>query len=180
MCRYEQDELERGIMGNKNILINDDCVNYIQSGALENKNICIITDPPFNVGYHYNSYKDKMDEEEYISWLGYVVSSLGCPFIVIHYPESLYKLSFQVGRFPEKVVSWVYNSNTGKQHRDIAFFGIKPDFKKVLQPYKNPNDKRIKERIAKGIGGGVYMIGGILTKLKTFLKSKLTTPVLCH
>ena len=38
--------------------------------------------------------------------------------------------------------------------RDIAFFNIKPNFNMVKQPYKNPNDKRIKERIARGIGGG--------------------------
>jgi DNA modification methylase len=55
---------------------------------------------------------------------------------------------------PTKVVSWVYNSNTGKQHRDIAFFGVKPDFRKVTQPYKNPNDKRIRARIAAGKTGG--------------------------
>ena len=135
-------------------LYNEDCYDLLCSGNLDGKKICIVTDPPFNVGYHYNTYKDNLDEEEYISWIGDLLSMRGCPFVLIHYPEALYKISFQVGRFPEKVVSWVYNSNTAKQHRDIAFFGIKPDFKKVLQPYKNPNDKRIKERIAKGIGGG--------------------------
>ena len=45
-------------------------------------------------------------------------------------------------------MSWVYNSNTGKQHRDIAFFGVKPDFRKVGQDYKNPTDKRIAKRSA--------------------------------
>jgi DNA modification methylase len=58
--------------------------------------------------------------------------------------------------FPEKVVSWVYNSNTGKQHRDIAFFGIKPDFRKVGQPYKNPKDKRIAKRISEGKTAKLY------------------------
>lgn len=151
-------------------LYNEDCYDLLCSGNLDNKKICIVTDPPFNIGYHYNNYKDNLDEEEYIAWLGELLALRGCPFVVIHYPEALYKISFQVGRFPEKVVSWVYNSNTAKQHRDIAFFGIKPDFKKVLQPYKNPNDKRIKERIAKGIGGGDCTIGGTLIKLKMFLR----------
>ena len=48
-----------------------------------------------------------------------------------------------------------YLSDDGERiTRDIAFFNIKPNFNTVKQPYKNPNDKRIKERIARGIGGG--------------------------
>src|SRR5699024_814002 len=39
------------------------------------------------------------------------------------------------------------------QHRLINFYNLKPDYKKVLQPFKNPNDKRIKERIKKGVKG---------------------------
>ena len=53
-------------------------------------------------------------------------------------------------------MSWVYNSNTGKQHRDIAFFGVKPDFRKVGQDYKNPTDKRIAKRIADGKTARLY------------------------
>lgn len=44
----------------------------------------------------------------------------------------------------------VHSSVNEKQHRDIAFFGVEPNFKQVLQPYKNPNDKRIKKRIEEG------------------------------
>lgn len=73
--------------------------------------------------------------------------------VVIHYPEALHELSQWLGVIPERVVSWVYPSNTPRQHRDIAFYGIKPDFNKVKQPYKNLNDKRIKERIANGCTG---------------------------
>ena len=138
-------------------LFNANCIDFMQSEKckefIKDRKVVIVTDPPFNIGYHYNSYKDNMDEEQYYSFLDDVLSMYYIPFVVIHYPEALYKLSFQVGVFPERVVSWVYNSNTAKQHRDIAFFGIKPDFRKVTQPYKNPNDKRIKERIAEGKTG---------------------------
>lgn len=138
-------------------LFNMDCVEFMQTEnfkqLLRERKVIIVTDPPFNIGYHYKSYKDKLPEETYYEMLEDVLGN-NLPCVVIHYPEALYKLAFQIGRFPERVVSWVYNSNTGRQHRDIAFFGIKPDFKKVQQPYKNPNDKRIKERIAKGVGGG--------------------------
>jgi DNA modification methylase len=98
------------------------------------------------------------------------------PFVVIHYPESLYKISFQCGVFPEKVVSWVYNSNTPKQHRDIAFFGVKPDFTKVIQPYKNPNDKRIQERIARGIEGGKLYDWWEVNQIKNVSEEKFDHP----
>lgn len=147
-------------------LFNMDCFELMQSQNFQdltkNKKVVIVTDPPFNINYHYKSYKDNMKEEEYYSMLDDLFSMYNLPFVVIHYPEALYKLAFQVGRFPERVVSWVYNSNTGRQHRDIAFFGIKPNFKQVIQPYKNITDKRIKARIERGIvGGGGCMIGGI-------------------
>lgn len=133
-------------------LYNADCRDVIKK--LNVNNAIIVTDPPFNIGYHYATYKDRLKEDEYLDFLSEVFSDLNCPFVVIHYPEMLYKLSARMNKTPEKVVSWVYNSNTAKQHRDICFFGIKPDFKKVVQPYKNPDDKRIKERIERGILGG--------------------------
>lgn len=108
----------------------------------------IVTDPPFNIGYHYGKYKDNLNEEDYYKWLSEIFKY--APFVVVHYPESIYKISWAVEDIPEKIISWVYNSNTAKQHRDIAFFGIKPDFKKLKQPFKNPNDKRIMKKIAEG------------------------------
>lgn len=108
----------------------------------------IVTDPPFNVWYHYEWFYDKQDEDVYYNDLTKILTCIWCPFVVIHYPESLYKLSYYTKTIPTKVVSRVYNSNTAKQHRDIWFFNIKPDFNKVKQPYKNPQDKRIKKRIA--------------------------------
>jgi DNA modification methylase len=119
---------------------------------LDRNKVILISDPPFNIGYKYNEYKDNLDEEEYFEVLETIFGEDKC--ILIHYPEQLYKFSFKIGKFPNKVVSWVYNSNNYKQHRDIAFFGIEPDFTKVKQPYKNPSDKRIKERMLKGSGGG--------------------------
>lgn len=118
---------------------------------IKGKKVIIVTDPPFNVSYHYNEYKDNMDEDDYYQFLDDVFHDY--PFVVIHYPESIYKIAFQVGRFPERVCSWVYNSNTPRQHRDVAFFGIAPDFNKVKQPYKNPNDKRVARLIESGGGG---------------------------
>ena len=129
-----------------------DCLEILPTINMENA--VIVTDPPFNVGYHYATYKDKMEDEKYFELLKTVFSYSNNRFVCIHYPETLYRLAVEIGVSPQKVVSWVYNSNTAKQHRDIAFWGVKPDFRKVTQPYKNPTDKRIKARIARGILGG--------------------------
>ena len=136
-------------------LIQGNCLEVINEIKLKHKNLVIVTDPPFNINYKYNSYKDKMKEEDYLDFMKELFQDT--PSVVIHYAESLYKIAFKINKIPEKVVSWVYNSNTAKQHRQIAFFGIKPNFNQVKQPYKNLNDKRIKERIAQGkTGAKIY------------------------
>ena len=139
-------------------IINANCLDYMKSQEFQEltkkRKVVIITDPPFNIGYHYNSYKDKMKNDEYYEMLKQVFTMYDLPFVCIHYPEDLYRLAIYIHIYPQEVVSWVYNSNTGKQHRDIAFFKIKPNFNQVKQPYKNLEDKRIKERLSKGITGG--------------------------
>ena len=149
-------------------LYNDSCDNILPT--LDLSNAIIVSDPPFNIGYHYDNYDDNMSEDEYYKWIGNIFSL--CPSVVVHYPESLYKLAFQMGKFPERVVSWVYNSNTAKQHRDIAFFDVKPNFNQVRQPYKNPNDKRIKERIARGITGSKLYDWWNINQVKNVSKGK--------
>lgn len=137
-------------------------------------NIVIVSDPPFNIGYKYNTYKDTMNENDYYEMLESFFGT--CPSVVIHYPEALYKLAFQIGKFPEKVISWVYNSNTAKQHRDIAFFGVKPDMSKVRQPYKNLNDKRIQERIKRGCTGAKLYDWWEINQVKNVSKDKTAHP----
>ena len=138
------------------------------------KDAIIVIDPPFNIGYHYRSYEDKVKEDLYYDELAKLIKDRKA--VVIHYPEALHKLSIKLGYAPTRVVSWVYNSNTGRQHRDIAFYDIKPNFKQVIQPYKNPTDKRIKERIARGIlGGGLYDWFNI-NQVKNVSKKEITHP----
>jgi len=112
-------------------------------------NSVIVTDPPFNIGYKYSSYKDRMAENDYYDMLTKIVGFAN-KAVIIHYPEQLHKLSIKLGYAPEKVVSWVYNSNTGKQHRDIAYYGVKPEFKNRGEEYKNPKDKRVMKLITSG------------------------------
>lgn len=137
-------------------------------------NAIIVTDPPFNIGYHYRSYRDRMKEEEYYSWLANI---FGCfPCAIVHYPESLHKLSVAMGRAPRRIVSWVYNSNTARQHRDIAFYDVNPNFNQVKQPYKNPTDKRIKERMANGKTGCKLYDWWNVNQVKNVSKDKTEHP----
>lgn len=152
----------------------EDCRDVLFQVISDCDNPIIVSDPPFNIGYKYDKYKDKMNDDDYYTFMGEVFGM--CPSVIIHYPESLYKIAFQIGMFPERVVSWVYNSNTAKQHRDIAFFGVKPNFNKVRQPYKNPNDKRIQKRIAEGKTGAKLYDWWNINQVKNVSKVKTNHP----
>jgi DNA modification methylase len=132
-----------------------------------------ITDPPYNQGYSYNQYRDRMSEEQYIDLL----SKIPTPCVIIHYPEETINLlpkAFKVKC--EQVVCWVYNSNTGKQSRLISWWGCKPDFNKVRQPYKNLKDKRIQQRIADGKEGAKLYDWWEINQVKNVSKEKTEHP----
>lgn len=162
-------------------IYNCDCFDLIQSQDFidfcSNRKVVLVTDPPFNIGYHYDKYKDNLDEQEYYEMLQNLYESYNfIGGVFIHYPECLYKLSFQLGLFPEKVISWVYNSNTPKQHRDIVFFKIKPNMAQMKQPYKNINDKRIQERLNNGIEGANLYDWWEINQIKNVSEEKTKHP----
>jgi len=132
-----------------------------------------ITDPPYNQGYAYNEYKDKLNEREYIELL----AKIPTPCVIIHYPEeTINLLPRAITAKCEQVVCWVYNSNTGKQSRLISWWGCKPDFRKVLQPYKNLNDKRIKKRIEEGKTGAKLYDWWEVNQVKNVSREKTAHP----
>ena len=133
----------------------------------------IITDPPYNQGYHYNNYRDKLSENDYLKLL----SVIKPPCVIIHYPEETINLlpKLNLGKC-KQIVCWVYNSNTGKQSRLISWWGCNPDFRKIKQPYKNLNDKRIKQRIKEGkVGANLYDWWNI-NQVKNVSKEKTNHP----
>lgn len=155
------------------LVYNDNCLDFLSKNNIPQNSI-IVTDPPFNIGYHYNEYKDRMEADSYYEMLSSLLDIAPCVFI--HYPEALYELSARSGVSPTRVVSWVYNSNTAKQHRDIAFYGVKPNFNQVRQPYKNPNDKRIQQRIAEGKTGCKLYDWWNINQVKNVSKDKTAHP----
>lgn len=110
----------------------------------------IATDPPYNIGFKYNEYNDCMSDEEYKNMLS---EFQGYPTAIIHYPEEMMKYVIPALGVPNEVCAWCYNLNLPRQFRLINFYSVNVDFNKVKQPYKNPNDKRIKKLIAAGSKG---------------------------
>jgi len=131
----------------RNTIYQADCRTLIEKLPT---NSLIISDPPYNIGFDYPDHDDRMSEEEYIEMFC-MFQQMPCVFI--HYPEEMIKYVCSGMGCPDEIVSWVYPSNIGRQHRMIAWFNCKPDFSKVKQPYRNPTDKRIMELIAKGSKG---------------------------
>ena len=72
-----------------------------------------------------NGYSDTMSDERYRDMLARIFVSDTHPSVVIHYTEQLYKLVADTGVVPNKVIPYVRNA---KYCKDIAFFGITPDF----------------------------------------------------
>lgn len=119
------------------------------------EDIIVISDPPYNQGYHYDSYSDRLSAEEYMSLLEDAFALH--PSVVIHYPEqAINVLPAAIGKECRQVVSWVYPSNTAKQHRLITWWGCEPNMRAVGQPYKNPTDKRVAKLIAAGKEARLY------------------------
>ena len=110
----------------------------------------IITDPPYNINFKYGKYEDNKSEQEYIEMISLLKDY---PLAIIHYPEETMRYFVPALGAPEEVIVWCYNSNLPRQSRLINFYNCKVDFNKVKQPYKNPNDKRVKKLIEKGSEG---------------------------
>lgn len=134
-------------------LIHGDCLEEMKNIPSD---VFVFSDPPYNQGYHYNAYHDRMSDDGYATMLRTVFLQFK-KSIVIHYPEEMMHIFGGIySKDLQQVVSWVYNSNTAKQHRLISWFGCKPDMRKIPQPYKNPGDKRIAKRIADGKEARAY------------------------
>lgn len=132
----------------------------------------IITDPPYNVNYNYPNYKDNLTDEKYIELLSPINSHKA---VVIHYPEAFCGIVGEALGKPQRCVTWCYSSNLPRQSRMIAWFGCCPDFKKVKQPYKNKNDKRILKLIENGSEGArLYDWWDDIQLIKNVSKEKIS------
>ena len=153
-------------------IICGDCVEELKNINSESIDL-IVTDPPFNIGKKYNSYIDKKSKEDYIkwceSWLLECVRVLknGGALYLFNYPENnAYLMPFLDRHLTfKRWMAWHYPTNTGMsptnftrtQHSILFYIKGKKNrvFNKndIAEPYRNPTDKRIQERIKNGSKG---------------------------
>lgn len=144
------------------IILNDNCKifngkfqDYIKNIKDIKDYIHIVTDPPYNINFKYNSYEDNLTDEEYIEMISEFQEF---PIAIIHYPEESMKYFVPSLGVPDEVLVWAYNSNLpNRQHRLVNIYNMNVDFNAVKQPYKNPKDKRVKKLIENGsVGTRMY------------------------
>lgn len=133
----------------------------------------VISDPPYNVGYVYRSYDDKLTGAAYAELLR---ETLRPPSVVIHYPEDMFAVAAALNKFPNKVASWVYNANTPRKWRMVAWFGVRPDFTLIRQPYKNLTDKRIRQLMEGGSAGSALYDWWHIDQVKNVSTDKTEHP----
>jgi site-specific DNA-methyltransferase (adenine-specific) len=138
------------------IIIHGDCKEIFPKIKKDYKISLVASDPPYNICFDKyededkEGYKDNLTDKEYIKLLS---TFSGSPSAIIHYPEEMMKYVVPAMGVPDEVLAWCYPSNIGRKFRLINIYGKKPDFSKVLQPYKNTQDKRIQERMRNGSKG---------------------------
>lgn len=71
------------------------CMDLIRD-LPKDREIVLVTDPPFNIGYHYGQYEDDMDEADYYKMLKALYDAVGGKAVFIHYPEALHRLSIEL------------------------------------------------------------------------------------
>ena len=160
-----------GEMPTSHKLITGDCLIELKKLS-DNSVDLIITDPPFNIGKDYEKYKDNLPKEQYIEWCQQwlrecirVLKSTGSLYL-FNYPENnAYLVPFLDKHLKfRRWMTWHYPTNTGHSKKNytrtqhsILFYTKSDDYifnkTEVAQPYKNPNDKRIKALIEKGKNG---------------------------
>jgi len=160
-------------------------------------------DPDYNVGINYagNTYTTKW--KAYINW--YIELSREClrvlkpdgNMFLINYPKQNAWLRVQFldeNAYDVQDYVWVYNTNVGHSpsrfttaHRSILHVRKSASNKfykdQVTQPYKNPDDKRIKQRMAEGHNGRMpyswfyYDLVKNVSRDKTFHACQIPLPL---
>ncbi len=146
----------------------------------------ILTDPPYNLGFDYGSVNDSLDIKDYHKMLlkvfdsAYEAADEDSHFFIINYPEIISRMWDDViepktltGKPRKKEywkfhqwITWCYPNNwppqknrfTRASRAIIWMTKGKPkiELKKIVQPYKNPWDKRVKELMQEGKRGPAF------------------------
>lgn len=156
----------------KNKVLCQDVITVLKS-LPDNSIDMVYGDPDYNVGINYSGMKYNMAWNEYIDW--YIELTRECMRVLksegngfmINYPKQNAHLRVKYlddNAYAVYDYAWIYNSNVGHSpkrfttaHRSILHFTKSKNnnfYKNQVEvPYKNPGDKRIKQRIADGHKG---------------------------
>jgi len=159
-----------------NTIINNDCrIIFPEIKKQYKEEFTIISDCPYNIKFNkYSDYKDNLSDKEYIDLIS---TFKDLPVAIIQYPEEMMKYIVPALGIPDEVLAWCYPSNISRQFRLINIYNKKPDFSKVLQPYRNPTDKRVQKLIAEGSKGTpIYDWFSDINIVKNVSKEKLQHP----
>ena len=124
-----------------------------------------LTDPPYNLGFNYGEVSDNQPEEDYHQMMEDVFDSCyeaaddDAHLFIIHYPQDLAKMWPRLTKKWKfhQWINWNYPANFGHSSKKFTnasrtiLWLVKgdPDFygSRVVQPYKNPTDRRIRKLI---------------------------------
>ena len=154
-----------------------DLLNVFETQEL-GKYRLILTDPPYNIGWKYHGrIRDKRADYDSwcFLWAQYCFEYLEEDGIlaIINYPENnnkLYTVLVESGYNYVQQLVWTYPTNIGqskrkytRSYRTVLIFSKseKYIFNGVKGTYKNPTDKRIKERLEKGFAPLLYDVWDI-------------------
>jgi len=157
------------VVGDDHYLFRADCLDVLKQ--IPDKSIrLIVTDPPYNIGLKYNSYRDKKgwniyysELEERLNEMARILTDDGSLYL-INYPEinaRTVPIIDKTGLIFRRWLTWHYPSNIGtsksnytRTQRSVLFYTkTKKNIfnrEQVLQPYKNPDVSKIKKLIKKG------------------------------
>lgn len=175
LSQISRNKIEEVIINNSShFLVNGNSLKILQK-IPEDCIDLIITDPPYNIGLDYGPYsKDRKNRDDYFGeckiWLKEIARILkgSGTFYLISYPEINARLLPFIEdelklRF-KRWITWHYPTNIGhskrnftRSQRSILFFTKSKDYvfnrQNIIQHYKNPTVKKIKERIKNGSKG---------------------------
>lgn len=184
------------------ILVNGNSSEVLEKFPDESVDL-IFTDPPYNANLKYGStYKDNLSWEKYYEqakkWFkeyDRILKKTGSIYLM-NYPEInarlLPYLVDELGLTFQRWITWNYPTNIGhskrnftRSQRSILFLTKTNKYvfnrNKIIQPYKNENVGKIKERIKKGAKGrGAYDMLSFLDLIEMKLTEKSREPLDVH
>ena len=149
------------------------CIGEFHHGSASDKKILpsgkgiklFLTDPPYNLGFDYGEVTDSQPEEDYHQMMEEIFDSCyeaaddDAHLFIIHYPQDMAKMWPRLTKKWKfhQWINWNYPANFGHSTKkwtnasrtilwlvkgDPEFYGDR-----VVQPYRNPTDRRIKKLI---------------------------------